>query len=257
MMDKANPLSLDGKVVLITGASRGLGKAVALGFAEAGAKLVLAARNEDLLNEVAAEAGEFGAETLTVKCDVGVESELVALVEKTVERFGRIDVLINNAGISPWVTWSHEVTTDMWKDLMQINVIGSFVLAREAGKVMLKQGGGRIINMASLGGILGMPGQVAYSASKGAVIQMTKTLAVEWARKNITVNAIAPTFLATDLTAGVMASDKHSKPLLARIPMGKFGEATDVVGAAIFLASDASAYVTGTTIPVDGGTLAT
>ncbi|MDH3997415.1 MAG: SDR family oxidoreductase [Desulfuromonadales bacterium] len=256
-MDNANSsLNVEGKVVLITGASRGLGKAVAMGFAKAGAKLSLAARNEELLNEVAAEAKEFGAEALTVKCDVGVESDLVALVEKTVERFGRIDVLVNNAGISPWVSRSHEVTTDMWKDLLQINVVGCFILSREVGKVMLGQGGGSIINMASLGGMLGMPGQVAYSATKGALIQMTKTLAVEWARKNITVNALAPTFLATDLTADLISSDKHSKPLLARIPMGKFGVADDVVGAALFLASDSASYVTGTVIPIDGGTLA-
>ncbi len=251
-----NLFSLEGKVAIVTGASRGLGKAIALGYGEAGANVVVAARNAEALEQVVADLEQSAGGGFAVQCDVSQEQDLLNLVARTMERYGRIDILVNNAGISPWVTWSHEVTSDMWSKMLQINLVAPFLLAREVGKVMMQQKSGRIINMASLGGLLGMPGQVTYAATKGGLLQVTKTLAVEWAKYNITVNALAPSILETDLTEGVIQSDKHSKPLLQRIPKGTFGKSDDVVGAAVYLASDSSSYVTGTVLPIDGGTLA-
>lgn len=251
-----NIFSLKGKVAIVTGASRGLGKSIALGYAKAGAEVVVAARNKESLEELVACIEQDGGSALAVQCDISKEEDLLNLVAKTIERYSRIDILVNNAGISPWVTWSHEVTNEMWSQMLQINLVAPFLLAREVGKVMIKQKSGRIINMASLGGLLGMPGQVTYAATKGGLIQITKTLAVEWARHGITVNALAPSILETDLTEGVIKSEKHSEPLLRRIPMGAFGKSDDVVGAAIYLASDSSSYVTGTVLPIDGGTMA-
>ncbi|WP_158247321.1 SDR family NAD(P)-dependent oxidoreductase [Geothermobacter hydrogeniphilus] len=253
---KKNLFSLEGKVAIITGASRGLGKAVANGYADAGAKVVVAARNLEDLNRLVADMEQRGGEGFAVKCDVSQDQDLLNLVVKTMERYGQIDILVNNAGISPWVTWSHEVTSDMWAKMLQVNLVAPFLLAREVGKVMMDQKSGRIINMASLGGLLGMPGQVTYAATKGGLLQITKTLAVEWAKYNITVNALAPSILKTDLTMGVTQSVKHSEPLLRRVPIGFFGKPEDVVGAALYFASDASSYVTGTVLPIDGGTLA-
>ena len=144
----------------------------------------------------------------------------------------------------------------MWMELLNINLIAAFIVAREVGKVMIKQKYGRIINMASVAGIRGLPGQVAYAATKGGLVQMTRTLAGEWIPHNITVNALAPSILATDLTEGVIASETISKHLLSKIPAGRFGEASDAVGATVFFASDASSYITGTILPIDGGTTA-
>jgi NAD(P)-dependent dehydrogenase (short-subunit alcohol dehydrogenase family) len=248
--------SLEGKVAIVTGASKGLGKAIALGYGEAGAKVVVAARTVEALEQVVADIEQTDGSGFAVQCDVSKEEDLLNLVAKTMERYGRVDILVNNAGISPWVTWSHEVTSEMWSQMLQINLVAPFTLAREVGKIMIKQKSGRIINMASLGGLVGMPGQVTYAATKGGLLQITKTLAVEWARHGITVNALAPSILETDLTEGVIQSEKHSEPLLRRIPMGAFGKADDVVGAAVYLASDSSSYVTGTVLPIDGGTLA-
>jgi len=248
--------SLEGKVAIITGASRGLGKAIALAYGQAGAIVVATARQTELLDEVVAEIKEQGGEALTVKCDMAEDQDIYDLVKTTVDHYGRVDILVNNAGISPYVKFAVEVDREMWEQVLNINLIAQFILSREVGKLMLAQKSGHVINMASAGGLVGMPGQVAYAASKGALIQMTRTLAAEWASSQVTVNAIAPSILATDLTAGFRESEKHSKAVLQKIPMGYFGEPEDAVGAAIYLASDASRYVTGTVMLIDGGSLA-
>lgn len=253
-MDRFN---LHGKTAIVTGGSRGIGKAIALGFGDSGAKVVVAARKVHLLEEVAEEIRATGGEALAVKCDLSNDNELHNLIDKTVQRFERIDILVNNAGISPFLVKSEEVTKEMFEGVIQVNLLAPFLLCREAGKIMMKNNSGRIINIASVGGMVGFQRQIAYSATKGALIQMTKVLAIEWSQKyNITVNAIAPGYLVTDLTDGVRASKKISENLLQRTPMRRFGETDEIVTAALYLASEYSSYTTGTTLTVDGGWMA-
>jgi NAD(P)-dependent dehydrogenase (short-subunit alcohol dehydrogenase family) len=253
-MDRFN---LHDRIAVVTGGSRGIGKAIALAFGEAGAKVVVAARKMPLLTEVADEVKATGGEALAVKCDLSKDTDLFNLIEKTVETFGRIDILINNAGISPFLAKSEEVTKEMFQEVIQVNLLAPFLLCREAGKIMMKNNWGRIINIASVGGMVGFQRQIAYSATKGALIQMTRVLAIEWSQKyNITVNAIAPAYVATDLTEGVRASKRISENLLQRTPMRRFGETEEIVTAALYLASEYSSYTTGTTLTVDGGWMA-
>lgn len=248
--------SLEGRVALVTGGSKGLGKVIALAYAGAGAKVVVSARSENLLDDVVSEIKSKGSEGLAVKCDVSRDQDIFNLVKRALDHFGKIDILVNNAGISPYVNYAVDVSREMWEKIFNVNLMAPFMLAREVGKGMIEKNYGRIINMASAGGMVGMPGQIAYSSMKGALIQMTRTLAIEWAKNNITVNALAPSILATDLTEGVMKSEAHAKPILQRVPMGSFGEARDVAGAALYFASEESAYTTGTVLPIDGGLLA-
>ena len=245
------------KIALVTGGSRGIGKAIALAFGETGAKVGVAARNVNLLGEVVKEIQAIGGEAFYVKCDLTRDNDIYSLIEKTTERYGRIDILVNNAGISPWVKKSEEVTKEMWEEVIQANLLAPFLLCREAGKIMMKQNWGRIINIASVGGVVALPRQIAYCATKGALIQMTKVLAIEWAEKyNITVNAIAPGYFATDLTEGMRASDKISKNLLQRNPSRRFGEVDEIVGAALYFASESASFTTGSVLLIDGGMLA-
>ena len=249
--------SLHEKTAIVTGGSRGIGKAIALGFGDSGAKVVVAARTVHLLEQVVEQIRATGGEALAVKCDLSNDNELHNLIDKTVQRFGRIDILVNNAGISPFLVKSEEVTKEMFEDVIQVNLLAPFLLCREAGKIMMKNNWGRIINIASVGGMVGFQRQIAYSATKGALIQMTRVLAIEWSQKyNITVNAIAPAYLATDLTEGVRASKKISENLLQRTPMRRFGKTEEVVTAALYFASEYSSYTTGTTLTVDGGWMA-
>ena len=252
-----DPFKLNNKVAIVTGGSRGIGKAIALGFGEAGARVVVTARKTDLLEEVTDEIRQRGGEAAPVACNLQKDEDIFFLIQKTVEHYGRIDILVNNAGISPFVKKSEEVTKEMWEEVIQVNLLAPFLLCREAGKIMMKENWGRIINVASVGGLLALPRQIAYCSTKGALIQMTKVLAIEWAEKyNITVNAIAPGYVATDLTAGMRASEKISKNLLQRNPTRRFGEAEEVVGAALYLASESASFTTGSVLVVDGGELA-
>jgi 2-dehydro-3-deoxy-D-gluconate 5-dehydrogenase len=245
------------KVAVVTGASRGIGKSISLAFGETGAKVAVAARNTKLLEEVAEEIKARGSEALAVTCDLSRDTDLFHLIEKTVERFGKIDILVNNAGISPFLVKSEEVTKEMFEEVIQVNLLAPFLLSKEAGKIMMRNKWGRIINIASVGGMVGFQRQIAYSSTKGALLQMTKVLAIEWSGKfNITVNAIAPSYIATDLTEGVRASERISQNLLQRTPMGRFGETEEIVTAAMYFASEYSSYTTGTVLTVDGGWMA-
>jgi len=248
---------LNNKIALITGGSRGIGKAIALGFSEAGAKVIVAARTQNLLEEVLAEMRAKGGDGLAVLCDLKNDQDILSLIKKTVDRYGRLDVLVNNAATSPFLKKSEEVTSEEWEQVIRINLTAPFLLCREASKVMIQNNWGRIINIASVGGLIALPRLVAYCAAKGGLIQLTKVLAVEWAAKyNITVNAIAPGYISTDLTEGMRASEQISKNLLQRTPMRRFGEPNEVVGAALYLASESSTYSTGAVITVDGGWMA-
>jgi len=253
-MDRFN---LHGKIAVVTGGSRGIGKAIALAFGEAGAKVVVAARKLDHLEDVVNEIRAGDGDALAIQCDLTRDNDLLNLIEKTVEGFGKIDILLNNAGISPFLLKSEEVTKEMFQEVIQVNLLAPFLLSREVAKIMMKNNWGRIINIASVGGMVGFQRQIAYSATKGALIQMTKVLAIEWAGKyNITVNAIAPAYIATDLTEGVRASKKISENLLQRTPMRRFGETKEIVTAALYFASEYSSYTTGTVLSVDGGWMA-
>jgi NAD(P)-dependent dehydrogenase (short-subunit alcohol dehydrogenase family) len=247
----------EGRVALVTGASRGIGRAIALAFGESGAKVAVAARKAKPLEEVTEKIKATGSEAIAVTCDLSRDTDLFHLIKETLERFGKIDILVNNAGISPFLVKSEEVTKEMFEEVIRVNLLAPFLLSREAGKIMMRNKWGRIINIASVGGMVGFQRQIAYSSTKGALLQMTKVLAIEWSGKfNITVNAIAPSYIATDLTEGVRASERISQNLLQRTPMGRFGETEEIVTAAMYFASEYSSYTTGTVLTVDGGWMA-
>ena len=253
-MDRFN---FNDKVVVVTGASRGIGKSIALAFGEAGANVVVAARRVDLLKQAVKEIQTKGGNGFYEECDLTKNQDIFNLIAKTVDRYGRLDILVNNAGISPFVKKSEEVTSEEWEEVIRVNLTAPFLVCREAGKIMIQNNWGRIINVASIGGLVGFPRQIAYCVAKGGLLQMTKVLAVEWIQKyNITVNAIAPGYIATDLTAGMRASKKISENLLQRTPIRRFGEPDEVVGAALYLASEFAGYTNGTVLIVDGGWMA-
>ena len=247
---------LKGKTALITGASRGIGQAIAKGFAKAGADLVLVSRNSKSLGNVSKEISRLGRKALPIVADIGIADEIKKAVDEALLVFPRIDILVNNAGISPALRRAEELSLHEWEEILRVNLTGTFLFCQTVGKVMIQQGGGKIINMVSVGAVVGFPRQVGYCASKGGILQLTKVLALDWARFNIQVNAIGPSYIETDLTQGMRESKVISENLLSRTPMARFGKPEEVVGAALFLASDGSSYVTGQTVFVDGGWLA-
>ena len=246
--------NLRDKVAVVTGGSRGIGKSIASALGVAGAKVVVAARKMNLLNDVAGEITNNGGESFAVKCDLSDDGDIYELVAKTIDRYGRLDILVNNAGISPFVKKSEEVEKEEWEKVLKVNLTAPFLLSREAGKIMLENKWGRIINIASIGGAVALPRQIAYSVTKAGLIQMTKVLAVEWASGyNITVNAIAPGYIATDLTEGMRNSAKISDNLLRKTPMKRFGDPGEIATAVLYFASEYSSYTTGSVLLVDGG----
>ena len=247
---------LEGKTAIVTGASRGIGEAVVKGFARAGANLVLVSRNLSALKGVASEIESLGRKALPVSADIGNPEDIQRVVEATLKIFPRIDILVNNAGISPVLKKAEEMKLKEWEEIVRVNLTGTFLFCQAVGKVMIQQGGGKIINMVSVGAVVGFPRLIAYCAAKGGILQLTKVLAIEWARHNIQVNAIGPAYLETEFTKGMRESQVISEDLLRKTPMGRFGKPEEIVGAAIYLASDASSYVTGQTLFVDGGWLA-
>ncbi len=254
--DDGGMFHLEGKTAIVTGASRGIGEAIAKGFAQAGADLVLISRNRPALEKVAKEIEGSGRKALPIVADVGNSPEIQRAIDAALETFARIDILVNNAGISPVLKKAEEMELKEWEEIIRINLTGTFLFCQAAGKVMIQQGGGKIINMVSVGAVVGFPRQIGYCATKGGILQLTRVLAVEWTRYHIQVNAIGPAYLETELTKGMRESRVISENLLQRTPMGRFGKPEEVVGAAIYLASEASSYVTGQTLFVDGGWLA-
>lgn len=245
---------LTGRVAIITGGSIGLGRQMAEALAEVGANLVLCARKKERCEEAAHDMEKLGVRALALACDVKDPASVEQMVAATVSQFGRVDVLINNAGIS-WGAPTESMTLADWNKVLETNLTGTFLCAQAAGKIMLKQESGKIINMASVSGLKGAPPEavqaIAYHASKGGVIAFTRDLAVKWARHNIQVNAIAPGWFPTHMSDRVIQSKRDY--LLSHIPARRFGADHDLKGAAVFLASDASAYVNGHVLVVDGG----
>jgi NAD(P)-dependent dehydrogenase (short-subunit alcohol dehydrogenase family) len=243
---------VDGRVALVTGASRGIGRDLVLALAAAGATVAAAARRPGDADAVVREATDAGGEASAVAMDLTDRTSIERAVEETVERFGRIDVLVNNAGLGT----NHDAldaTEQEWDELFAVNVRGLFFACQAAGRRMVEQRSGRIVNMASQAGLVGIPRHAAYAASKGAVIALTRVLALEWAPFGITVNAVAPTFVRTPGTAERLDDPAFLADVLTRIPVGRVGTTTDVAGAVLYLASPAASLVTGTVLVVDGG----
>ncbi len=246
--------SLSGRVVVVTGASAGIGADLAEGLAGSGARLVLAARRLDRLEELSEALAARGCESLAVACDVTDPESVDALVARTRDAFGRVDVLVNNAGITEVVPAEDE-TLECWDGIVAVNLRGLFVCCQRFGRVMLAQERGAIVNVASMLGLVGS-GQVpqaSYAASKGGVINLTRELGAQWARRGVRVNAVAPGWFASEMTADMFADERSQKWMRNRTPMGRPGRPGELIGAVLYLASDASSFTTGISIPVDGG----
>jgi gluconate 5-dehydrogenase len=246
-------LDLTGRVAMITGGSMGLGRQMAEGLAEMGANLVLCARKKERCESAAEELKALGVATVALACDVTNPASIRDVVEAAITRFGRIDILINNAGTS-WGAPAEEMRLEQWNKVLETNLTGTFLCSQAVGKVMMGQKRGKIINVASIAGMVGSPPElqaIGYSASKGGVITFTRDLARKWASHNIHVNAIAPGWFPTHMSGGVI--ERNGESLLKSIPLGRFGSEDDLKGAAVFLASRASDFVTGQVLVVDGG----
>ncbi|MGD9147873.1 MAG: glucose 1-dehydrogenase [Anaerolineae bacterium] len=244
--------SLTDKIAIVTGASKGLGHGVALALANAGAHVVVTSRSLERAEPVAAEIRAMGRQALPLDLEVRSLESIDAMVASTTERFGRIDVLVNNAGINipePAL----EVTEEHWDRLMDINLKGLFFCAQKVGQVMVSQGQGKIINIGSQMGFVGGKLRAAYCSSKGGVVQLTKVLAIEWARHGVNVNGVAPTFIKTPLTAAMFEDKDFYQEVVNNILFGRVGEVEDILGAVVFLSSPAADLITGHTLLVDGG----
>lgn len=241
---------LKDKVAVVTGASRGIGRAIALQLAASGARVVLSARSQAALDDLAAEIAAAGGEALAVPTDIARTAEVETLFEMAMERFGQVDILVNNAGITRDTLLVRMKDAD-WDAVLETNLKGPFLCSRAAAKIMTKQRSGRIINISSVVGEMGNAGQANYCASKAGLIGLTKSMARELARRHVTVNAVTPGFIVTDMTE--VLSDKVKEELLGQIPLGRFGEADDIAATVVFLASDQAAYITGQVLGVNGG----
>lgn len=249
--------NLKGKTAIVTGGGRGLGEQIATVYAEAGANVVVCSRNEEACQKVSESLKEKGVGSLAFKCDVSNEEDINHVVNETMKEFGRIDILVNNSGIS-WGAPALEMPVDKWDKVMDINLKAVFLFSKAVGKIMKEQRSGKIINIASVAGLGGqdtrMMDAIGYSTSKGAVIAFTRDLAVKLAPYNVHVNAIAPGFFPTKMTNALL--DHVGEFILERTPAGRFGSDLDMMGPALFLASSASDYVFGHILSVDGGTAA-
>ena len=244
-------MNLEGKSALVTGASRGIGREIALELARQGADVAVNfAGSEAKANEVVDEIKAMGRRAFAVKCDVSNFEEVTSMVKETIDQFGKLDILINNAGITK-DNLIMRMKEDEWDDVLNINLKGVFLCTKAVTRQMMKQRSGRIINVASIVGVSGNPGQANYVAAKAGVIGLTKTTAKELAARNITVNAIAPGFITTDMTDKL--SEEVKSEMLKQIPLARFGEPKDIAKVAAFLASHDSAYMTGQTLHIDGG----
>jgi NAD(P)-dependent dehydrogenase (short-subunit alcohol dehydrogenase family) len=244
---------LEGKVALVIGGHGGIGQAIAFGLADAGADVAVASRNLDALQSTVRDIESKGRKSLAVTVDIVDEKQVNAMVPKILETFPRIDILVNAAGLAIRKP-ADSFPVDEWQKVMDINTRGTFLCCQAVGKVMLRQKWGRIINVSSVRGRYGLPsGYAAYCPSKGAVDTLTRTLACEWAKSNVLVNAVAPTIVETDLTRDALADPAYAKQMKDRIPMGKWALPEDIVGPVIFFASEASSFVTGQILYIDGG----
>jgi NAD(P)-dependent dehydrogenase (short-subunit alcohol dehydrogenase family) len=244
---------LTGRVAIVTGGSIGLGRQMAQGLAEMGANVVLCARKKERCQQAAEDLQKLGVKTLALACDVKNPADIHQVVDATMAQFGRIDILINNAGTS-WGAPVEEMRLEQWNKVIETNLTGTFLFSQAVGRIMISQRGGKIINIASVAGLRGASPEfqaIGYHASKGGVIIFTKDLACKWGIHNIQVNAIAPGWFPTNMSQVLIERNKDT--FLKTIPLGRFGNENDLKGAAVFLASAASDFVTGHVLVVDGG----
>ena len=247
--------SLENKVAVVTGGTSGIGRALSLGLAQAGADVVATARRQQQVDETAAAIEALSRKTLRAASDVCDRASLQALLAAVLERFGKVDILVNCAGIikrAPTLDFPEEE----WTNILNTNLTGTLRACQVFGRPMLERGYGRIVNIASLNSFISLSEVAAYAASKSGVASLTKSLAVEWSRKGVTVNAVAPGVFRTDLNAKLLDSTARGQELLMRTPMGRFGKTEELIGAAVFFASDSASFVTGQILAVDGGFLA-
>lgn len=247
-----NELSLQGKVAVVTGSTKGIGRGIVEGLALSGANIVVVSRSQQDCDATAANLQNYGVKAIGVRTDVTRISEIEALVSKTIDTFGRLDIMINNAG-SAITKKAEDLTEEDWDRVINMDLKSVFFCAQTAGREMIKQNSGKIINISSMLGLVGEKQVLPYCVAKGGVIQMTKALALEWSRYNIQVNAICPGYILTSINAAELRQEKIYNHIIKKIPVQRLGDVKDLAGAAVFLASEASNYMTGQTIVIDGG----
>lgn len=249
-------MRLKNKTAVVTGASKGIGKAIAESYAKEGASVVLASRSLNALEEAVKDIKAKGGEASAMTVDVRNPESVDTLMKKTVERYGRLDILVNNAGITMGAA-SEDLSPEDWRAALETDLFGVFFGCQAAARIMIPQGGGNIINISSVNGILAAPRRAAYCASKAAVNELTKVLAIEWADRNIRVNAIAPGYIRTELVQDVIDKGAISmEAILKRTPQHRIGEVQDVAALALYMASEESSFMTGSIVNIDGGWLA-
>lgn len=244
---------LQGQVAIVTGGGTGIGRGIAETFASAGAKVVVAGRREDKLAQACAAIKANGGEALGVRTDVTVQENIDHLIEQTCKVFGTIDILVNNSGMSLPRCNTLEVTRDDWEKLFALNMTSAFFVAQAAARIMAQKGGGKIVNMTSQRGISALPGIVPYCTAKGALMAMTRALAIDLAPNNINVNAVAPGYVQTDMVAGLLADPERLKSVIDRTPLRKMGTVDEMAAAVLYLVIPQSSYTTGQTMILDGG----
>jgi NAD(P)-dependent dehydrogenase (short-subunit alcohol dehydrogenase family) len=247
--------SLEGKVAVVTGGTSGIGRALSLGLADAGADVIATARRKEQVDDTAREIEARGRQTLRMASDVGDRSTLETLLAAVLERFSKVDILVNCAGMIKR-TPTLDLPEAEWTNILNTNLTGTLRACQVFGRHMLERGYGRIINIASLNSFVALSEVAAYAASKAGVASLTRSLAVEWSKKGVTVNAVAPGVFRTDLNAQLLDSTPRGQELLMRTPMGRFGKTEELIGATVYLASDSASFVTGQILVVDGGFLA-